>query len=378
MSRFQMAGRGSRAGAAVLALALLTAACGADDPPPQAAQAPAALQVGRENVITVATQEISTGPLISGTLAAERESMVRAEAGGSVLQVSALVGQSVRRGQVLARIQDQALGDAARSAESGVRSAEQALALAEREAARSETLVRGGALAERELDTAKNAVTAAQAQLEDARSRLATANKQLGNLIVRSPMDGVVAARPANAGDVVSPGTELYRIIDPRSMRLEASVPSDALGAIKVGQPVQFSVRGYPGQTFEGRIERISPAADPVTRQVAIFVTVPNTTGRLVAGLFAEGRVAQESRKALVVPIDAVNLDDPKAAWVLRLKDGKAERVSVTIGLRDEQTERLEIAAGVAEGDRLLVGPARALTPGTPVTLQGEPNPAQG
>ena len=360
----------------LIAMIVGAAACNRDEPAEPAAT-PAAVRVGKENVATVATDTISIGPLISGTLMADREATVRAESNGSLLEVTVREGQPVRRGQLLARIEDQALGDAVASAQSAVRSAEQALKLAQREAERSETLVRGGAIAERELDTARNAVTAAQAQVEDARSRLASARKQLDNLTVRSPLDGVVAQRPANAGDVVSPGTELYKIIDPRSMRLEAAVPSDALSAIKVGLPVQFEVRGYPGQAFAGRIERISPAADPVTRQVSIFVSIPNTAGRLVAGLFAEGRVAQETRQTLVVPLAAVNTDDPKAAWVLRIKDGKAERVQVTLGVRDDQTERVEIAAGVSAGDRLLVGPAQAITPGTPLQIADAPAPPQ-
>jgi RND family efflux transporter MFP subunit len=364
---------GARRGSVLLAGLLLAAAAGcgreSSEAPPSA---PVAVQVGSENVAPVSMQDISTGPLISGTLMAERDATVRAEASGSVLQVTAAEGQAVRRGALLARIEDQALGDAHKSAQSAVRSAEQALGVAEREAQRTESLVRGGALAERELDTSKNAVTAAQAQLEDARSRLAAAAKQLGNLTVRSPMDGVVAARAVNEGDVVSPGTELYRIIDPRSMRLEASVPSESLAMIKVGLPVTFEVRGYPGQSFDGRIERIGPAADPVTRQVSIFVAIPNTGGRLVAGLFAEGRVAQESRRTLVVPLTAVNTDDPKAPWVLRAAGGKAERVPVVLGLRDEQTERVEITGGVKDGDRLLVGSARAITPGTPLKLADE------
>lgn len=345
------------------------AACKRDPPPAAQSQEPPAVRVGAENIAVVSLQQISTGPLISGTLMAEREAMVRSEASGSILQISAAEGQQVRRGAVIARIEDQALSDAHTSAQSVVRSAEQALAVAEREAARTESLVKGGALAERELDTTRNAVTAAQAQLADARSRLATSAKQLDHLTVRSPIDGVVAERPANAGDVVSPGTELFRIIDPRSMRLEASVPSEALAAVKVGLPVQFEVRGYPGQSFLGRIERISPAADPVTRQVSIFVTIPNTAGRLVAGLFAEGRVAQQSRRGLVVPLAAVNTDNRQQPWVLRASGGKAERVQVQVGLRDDQTERIELTGGVKEGDRLLVGSAQAITPGTPLAL---------
>jgi RND family efflux transporter MFP subunit len=361
--------------AAALILTTTLTACKAD-PPPAAAGAPVAVQIGAENVVSVSMQDISTGPLISGTLRAEKDAHVRSEVSGSILQVYAAEGQNVRRGALLARIEDPAVGDAYKSAQSAVRSAEQALGVAEREAARTESLVKGGALAERELDVARNAVTAAQAQVEDAKSRLAAAAKQVANLTIRSPIDGVVAERPANAGDVVSPGTELYHIIDPRSMQLEAAVPSEALSLIKIGLPVQFEVRGYPGQPFTGRIERISPRADPVTRQVSIFVTIPNVGGRLVAGLFAEGRVAQQARRGLVVPLTAVNTSDPKAPWVLRVADGKAERVAVTLGLRDDQTERVEIASGVKEGDRLLVGPAQAITPGTPLQLQGAGEPA--
>lgn len=359
----------------VLTVLLMAAACGKEPAPPPAA--PVAVQIGNENVVTVSIEDISTGPLISGTLMPEREATVRAEASGSVLQVTATEGQPVRRGALLARIEDQALSDAYKSSQSAVKSAEQALALAIREAERTATLVKGGALAERELDTARNAVTAAEAELEGARSRAASAAQQIGNLTVRSPIDGVVASRPVNTGDVVSPGTELYRVIDPRSMQLEASVPSEALSTIAIGLPVQFEVRGYPGQTFEGRIERISPTADPVTRQVSIFVTIPNTAGRLVAGLFAQGRVQQQTRRALVVPLTAVNADAAKAAWVLKAVDGKAARVPVTLGLRDDQTERVEITSGVAAGDRLLVGSARAITPGTPLSLAAVTPPPQ-
>ena len=100
----------------------------------QSPAAPLAVQVGAENVTVVTTQDISTGPLISGTLMADKDATVRAEVTGSILQVTAAEGQQVRRGALLARIEDQALGDAYKSAQSAVRSAEQALGVAEREA----------------------------------------------------------------------------------------------------------------------------------------------------------------------------------------------------------------------------------------------------
>jgi RND family efflux transporter MFP subunit len=328
------------------------------------------VSIGAESVVTVAVVELRTGPLLSGELRAAREATVRAKMPGSVLEVRAEEGQSVQRGAVLARIEARPLQDALVSSQSGVRSAEQSLAVAEREADRTASLVKGGALADRDLELARSAVTGAQAQVADARARLASVRQQLDDAVVTAPISGVLSGRPVNAGDVVSPGTLLATIIDPSSMLLEASVQSDALSSLKINTPVEFEVRGYPGQTFEGHIERIAPSADPVTRQVNIFVDVPNTRGQLVAGLFAEGRVTSERRQAILVPATAVDTSGP-GAWVLRLRDGKAERVPVQVGVRDDRSERIEILSGVAAGDVLLGGAARAITPGTPVTVTG-------
>jgi membrane fusion protein, multidrug efflux system len=347
-----------------------------------AGQAPAAVEVGRENLITVKREQISTGPLISGTLTAQREATVRAEVGGSVLEVNTEEGKSVRQGQVLARIEDQTQRDAFASAQSAVTSAQNSLNVATREQTRTENLVKAGALPDRDLETAQNQVKMAQAQLAQAQSQQATARKALDNASIKAPMTGVVSKRTVNSGDVVTTGGELLRIIDPSSMKLQASVPSEALADIKIGLAVQFQVRGYD-QTFEGHIERISPTADPVTRQVSIFVTISNKSGRLVAGLFAEGRVTRASRVGLVVPTNAVNLNSPKEPWVLRVKDGKADKVNVTLGLRDDQTERVEIQAAqgqggsLNEGDLLLVGAAQGMTPGTPVHIKDAQAPAQ-
>jgi RND family efflux transporter MFP subunit len=374
VGRAQRVTAGLRAVAALAALgaATLAAACGTSSTPPvPAGSAPAAgVSIGAESVVTVAVVELRTGPLLSGELRAAREATVRAKMPGSVLEVRAEEGQTVQRGAVLARIEARPLQDALVSSQSGVRSAEQSLAVAEREADRTASLVKGGALADRDLELARSAVTGAQAQVADARARLASVRQQLDDAVVTAPISGVLSGRPVNAGDVVSPGTLLATIIDPSSMLLEASVQSDALAALKINTPVEFEVRGYPGQTFEGHIERIAPAADPVTRQVNIFVDVPNTRGQLVAGLFAEGRVTSERRQAILIPATAVDTTGP-SPWVLRLRDGKAERVPVQVGVRDDRSERIEILSGVVAGDVLLSGAARAITPGTPVTVAG-------
>ncbi len=358
-------------GSVVILAALLAAGCGQADNAAQS-KAPATVAIGRESVTVVSRQPISTGPLLSGELRPEREATVRAQVGGALLDVHADQGQPVRASEILAHIDAAAIRDTQASARTAVQSAEQSLQMATREAQRTEMLVKGGALAERDLEVARNAVTAAQAQLAEARARLATATTQLDYTIVRAPITGIVSNRAVNAGDVVTSGTALFTVIDPTSMRLEASVPSEALAVLRVGAAVHFQVRGYADQTFEGRISRISPIADPATRLVPIFVSIPNTKGRLVAGLFAEGRVTSETREALVVPSTAVDLTAARP-WVLRVKNGKAERVDVGLGVRDDRSERVEVTSGVSEGDVLLTGAAQTVTPGTPVKVEEAP-----
>jgi RND family efflux transporter MFP subunit len=328
---------------------------------------PAPIVIGAENVVTVGRGMVVVGPIISGELRPQREATVRAELGGSMLQVTVEEGQTVRRGQLLGRIETRTLESAKLSAASALRSAENGLAVARREAERAEKLVAAGALAARDLDVARNSVTSAEAQVADAQSRLAAAERELGDAIINAPIAGIISRKAVNTGDVVAVGTELFTIIDPSSMRLEASVPSDDLRRLKRGSMVDFQVRGYD-QKLEGEIERIAPQADQTTRQVPIFVAVPNTEGRFVAGLFAEGRVINESAEGLVVPANAVNTTGD-APWVLRVSNGRTERVDVTLGLSDPRTERVQVASGLNEGDVLLRGASQGIAPGTSVQV---------
>jgi len=338
--------------------------------------APQVVEVGRENVAVATTGEVQSGPTISGTLEARNDATVRAEVAGPVLRTYVERGQSVARGELLARIDDTALREGFLSAQSGERAAKLALDNAQRNFDRSTALEKAGAIAERDLEAAQSALAAAQATYADAQARLTTAREQLDKTFIRAPFDGVVSDRQANAGDVVQVGNALVTVVDPRSMRLEASVPSEQISAVRANVPVRFTVSGYAGRTFTGRVERINPTADPATRQVRIYVSIANDQGTLVAGLFAQGRVASETRSALLAPESAV---DQRGATpvVIRLKGGRAERVAVQLGLRDEARGTFEIVSGLSEGDTLLLGAAQGITPGTPVKVVVEADRAE-
>lgn len=327
-----------------------------------------ATTVGVENIAIVTNGVLQAGPTVSGALMPEREAVVRAQVGGSVLQTYADQGQGVRSGQTLARIEGGGLQDVYLSARAGVTSASNNADIARRELARSEKLLAAGAIAERDIEQARRAAIAANAALADAQARLATARKQVGNTVITAPISGIVSERPISAGDVVQPGGHLFTVVDPSSMRLEGSVPAEQLSQVRLGAPVTFTVNGYPGRTFGGKVTRVNPTADPATRQVRIVISIPNAEGRLVGGLFANGRLASQSHTGMVVPSTAVDTRSNIPA-VFRIKGGKVERVPVTLGLRDDAAEKIEIAQGVQVGDTLLVGAAQGITPGTIVRV---------
>ena len=351
-----------------LALVLLAAACKGNDASADTSAAMDPVLVGQENIVIVKSQEIRTGPTLSGAIEAERIATVRAEVPGAVLETMAEPGQRVARGDVLARLDDSAIRDQALSARAATATASNANDIAKRELERAEALEKAGAIATRDLERTRNGAMAAATQLANAQAMLTSAEKQLSKTRIVAPFAGVISARQVNAGDVAGMGSALFTVVDPSTMRLEASVPADALKDIKVGLPVEFTVAGYEGRHFSGRVTRVNPSADAATRQVRIFATIPNVGQALVAGLFAEGRVATEIRQGAVIPMTAVDERGVRPS-IMRIKGGKVERVEVELGIRDQQTETVEVKTGIAPGDTLLLGTARGLTPGTPVKV---------
>ena len=351
----------SRRALSFVTVILMVAACGrkapvaADTAPPPANIAPASIAIAD-------TALVERGPALSGTLAPERAAQLRAQVGGALLGLYVDEGSAVSAGQIVALIDTLSLAEAARSARLQLTSAQLADDVARRNHDRSVTLHAAGAIADRDLELAANQAAAADAALGDAKSRSATADHQLASAIVRAPFAGVVSERPASSGDVLQAGSPILTIVDPTALQLEASVPADQLENLKVGTKVEFTVTGSSSESFTGHIARINPAVDPATRQVRLYVSVPNPARALAAGAFAQGRVAVSSARALTIPLSAL---DTKAAvpTVKRIHNGLVESVAVTLGVRDDVAERVEVVHGLSAGDSVLVGAVL----GTPV-----------
>lgn len=362
-----------RAGYIGLALlaAMTVAGCKGEAADAETAREPAPVVLGPENITVAEQAELTSGPVVSGALTPELAAQVRAEVGGSVTDVLADAGQTVRKGALLARIDDTALRDAWISARAALRTAETNLSVQRRNAERAARLSEAGAMAERDLEVAEASRTNAEGQVADARARLTSAQKQLGKAAIRAPFNGIVAEANVSAGDVVSSGNALFTVVDPSTMRLEATVPVEELRSLRVGTPVEFQVTGYGDQNFAGRITSVNPVVDPATRQVRLLISLPNSERSLVGGLFAEGRVATATRAGVVAARGAVDTRGLRPT-VMRLKGGHVERREVAIGLEDKATERYEITSGIAAGDTLLLGSAQGIAPGTVARVRAE------
>jgi RND family efflux transporter MFP subunit len=326
------------------------------------------LKVAPEDTLTVESNALASGPVITGSIQPERRADLRAEVAAVVVQVLKENGEQVKKGDVLLRLDETSIRDSVNSADEAARAAAQTLEQAERMFERQKTLRSSGMISTQALEDTEIRRNNAQSELVAARARVASARQQLGRTVVRAPFDGIVSERKVSNGDTAQVGKELVKVIDPTSMRFEGTVSADKIGVVKVGQPVLFRVNGYPGQSFNGKVKRVDPAANAITRQVEVLVSFADQNQPRVAGLYAEGRVEAESSNALMVPPSAV-VQAGDSAYVWRVKGGVLSKAPLTLGTRDERTGLRQVVSGLSAGDILLRSPSSAVRDGQPVQL---------
>lgn len=357
-------------GALFLAFAAVSLAAGCGRRAAPAATGP--VQLGPENYAVADRETLASGPVVSGSLVPREQAVLRAQVAGAVVALPVAQGEPVRPGQVLARIDPGSLTDAVTAARLAVTNAQTALEVARREQWRQETLFKADVGTQVAVDQARAATASARAGLSAARSQLANATKVLATATLRAPFTGIVSERNASEGDVVQVGAAVVTIVDPRSLELQGTIPSEAVGAVRIGMPVRFTVTGVPQQSFTATITRINPTADPATRQVRLYAALPRGARGLVGGLYVEGRVTSTARVGTSLPTDAIDrrLISPAVA---RVKLGVVERVPVTLGTLDEPRSLVEVLTGLAPGDTVLRGSAIEIPLGTRVTLLASP-----
>ena len=350
---------------AVLTLLALAAACGTTDAESSATVESAAVQLGARDVAPVAMRSIVAGIPITGSLDPVQRFEIKARIEGLIDDIRVDRGSAVERGQVLATI-------SAPAERAQALSAEAALGAAERDLRAADTLYKAGALAERDF-------VQARVGRDVARTELARAHEQLSHATVVSPIAGVVSKRSVEIGESVVKADALFTIVNTQSLELVGRIAPDAVAAVRAGNPVQVTVDAYSGRAISGTVTRIEPVAEPGTRQVAVYVRVPNRSGDLVAGLFATGVIMRGGSAAAVMTVPAtavLMVGNVSVVYVVDL--GQIARREVTLGARDASQGVVEIVRGLTVGDNVLVNAADALPVGTRVKLAEAPVPVGG
>jgi len=347
--------------------------------------------------VTVRMAEAATGDIgaqltVVGNLIGEQTVDVVPRTGGRLVSVNVKLGDPVRRGQLLAKIEDFEIIEQVKQAQASmevaratIRQREADLKVAELNFDRSKNLYGRQLLAKQALDDAESRYLAAQAQLDLARAqssqtaaRLDELQINLGNTRITSPVDGFVGRRNADPGAWVSQNAPVVSVVEIARLRMQAAVVEKDLRFVGVGDPATVEVDAYPGDQFKGRVARVSPVLDPATRTATMEVEIPNTDNRLRPGMYARVELTIEEHKGVVlVPKPAVvDLDGQRGVWQAG-DDNKAKFLPVTLGIEDG--ERVEITAGLTAGDRFVTEGAGAVRRNDTLVVPGQGGgPGQG
>src|SRR5918993_4233350 len=305
--------------------------------------------------------------------------------GGRLLSVNVQLGDRVRRGQVLAKVEDREIVEQVRAAEASqevakatIRQREADLNVSQLNFDRSKNLFDRGLLAKQALDDAESRYLASVAQLDLSKAQLSQNDARLQelrinlqNTTVASPVDGFVGRRNVDPGAMVSTNTAIASVVDISRLKLIVNVVEKDLRMVTAGDVGVVEVDAYPGEKFNGRIARVAPVLDPATRTASIEIEIPNTDNRLKPGMYARISLTVEERKnALVAPKSAViDFENKRGVWVPN-EERRAQFVPVTLGI--EGADQIEVVAGLKEGDRFVTTGAAAVRNNDQLIIAGE------
>lgn len=305
----------------------------------------------------------------NGNVAAWQEAIVGAELQGLRLaEVRVDVGDTVRKGQVLAVLAAEVAEADLAQLSASVTEAEAVLAEAVANAQRARELQPSGALSAQQIVQYLTAERTAQARLEALRASRRAQQLRVQQTQVLAPDSGVISARAATVGGVVAPGQELFRLIRQGRLEWRAEVASADLARLKPGMSARVTVPG--AEPVNGRLRRVAPTVDPSTRNGLVYVDLP-APGAARAGMFARGEFDLGSSTALTLPQSAVLLREGFSTVFTVGADGKVSQLKVSTGRREG--DRVEIVSGLPADARVVASGAGFLADGDLVRVVPAP-----
>jgi len=305
-------------------------------------------RVASVSTVVLEGEEVTDLTVMSADLLPLRRATLAAEVPGTISDFLVDLGDRVRKGQTLVRIDTRALRQQIAEAEALFAQAQDRFERSEKLFA-SRSITRG-----QQID--------AVASRDVAKALLASAKLALEKSEIKAPWSGSVAEKRAEVGDYAAPGQPLLVLVQVNRLKVRAPAPAADVPYLKVGTPLVVRVDVFPGETFSGKVVRLGAELDPDTRTLDVEVELDNRDGRLRPGMF--GRLEVPRRviaNALLVPLAAlVDFETEKVVYVVQGE--RAQRRTVTLG--PMVGDRVVVASGLLVGDRVIVAGQRLVADG--------------
>lgn len=294
-----------------------------------------------------------------GTLRANESVDVKANVSETVISIGFDDGQRVKQGALLVKL-------LAIEEESLIVEAQSTANEAKQQFERAQQLARTGAASVATLDEARRVY-------ETAKARLGAIESRLTDLRIVAPFDGVVGLRNISVGTLLQPGDLITTLDDDSVMKLDFTVPSTFLAALRPGIPITAEARAFGDNPFHGEITSVASRVDPVTRSVVVRAEIPNPDRKLLPGLLMTVEVLSNARDSIAIPEDALMPHGTEnAVYVLNDSTNPPviQRREIKIGTR--RTGEVEVLDGLVSGEKVVTRGGMTLSEGTAVTILAE------
>lgn len=334
---------------------------------PASAVPAAALELAANDLVTARTQSLPLGLPVSGTLKATQTALVKARVAGELMDLVVREGDTVRVGQILARIDPTEYQARWRQAQQQADAARAQLEIAQKQFDNNEALVKQGFISQTALQTSLMSLNGARASHQAALAAADVARKALDDATLKAPIAGQVSQRLAQPGERLAIDARVIEIVNLAEFELEAALPAQDGAAVLPGMAAQLQVEGLD-KPVTARVLRINPSTQAGSRSVLAYLGLSGREG-LRHGAFAQGTLNKGTVEAVALPLGAVRTDKPQP-YVQVVDKGNVRHVAVTPGVRvqlDGQT--LVVVSDLPEGTQVLAASVGAMREGVQVKL---------
>lgn len=332
------------------------------------------VELSSADVVRATRRELAETLAVSGTLKAVDWAAVKARVAGELIGLTVREGDTVKAGQVIARIDPIEYRSRMRQAQEQADSARAQAEVAQRTFDNNKALVDQGFISRTALDTSQSNLNSALSTHRAALAAVDVARKSLDDTVLRSPITGQVAQRLAQSGERVAIDTKVIEVVDLSRIEVEATLAAADSVAVRVGQRAVLQIEGGGAdrqgsdRSLGATVVRVNPSAQAGSRSVLVYLQLDRSTG-FRQGLFAQGTIDVGRTETLALPLSAVRTDKP-APYVQIVIDGRIAHRTVETGMRGHAEGQTMVAVrGIDDGATVIAGSVGPLREGTAVRL---------